>query len=109
MAPPPPPPPPPHLRMDRVTIREKEELEKREEQLETERKRQDELRKRESQRVSLAHEGWFIGEFGTLGRVIGGVWNPVLDHFIIKGIWNLRQGISGIWNPTVGHWEKLEP
>ena len=44
-------PPSPSLRMDRVTIREKEELEKREEQLETERKRQEELRKRESQRV----------------------------------------------------------
>ena len=40
--------------MDRVTIREKEEVEKREEQIEAEKKRQEELRKRESQRVSTS-------------------------------------------------------
>ena len=38
--------------MDRVTIREKKELDKKEEEVEAERKRQEELRKRESQRVS---------------------------------------------------------
>lgn len=37
-----------------MTIREKEEVEKREEQIEAERKRQEELRKRESQRVSVS-------------------------------------------------------
>ena len=45
-------------RMDRVTIREKEAAEKREEQLQTERKRQEELRKRESQRVSRTETTW---------------------------------------------------
>lgn len=40
------------LRMDRVTIREKEAVEKEEEEVEKEKKRHSELRKKESHRVS---------------------------------------------------------
>ena len=54
-----------------MTIREKEAAEKREEQMEAERKRQEELRKRESQRVSLLVLMWSSANDSCIGNVLG--------------------------------------
>ena len=42
------------FRMDRVTIKEREEIENEEERIEKEKQRQTELRKKESRRVSVS-------------------------------------------------------
>ena len=54
-----------------MTIREKEAAEKREEQMEAERKRQEELRKRESQRVSRLVLMWSSANDTCIGNVLG--------------------------------------